>query len=351
MQTVTVAFDARPLQPETRHWGPGVFLLSLLARLQGQFSMTGLAQDFAPPCGVPVNAWPSTSKLNTLLFEVSPLLFKSHDIYWGTNHFLPQFLKSPSLVTVHDLLLLNGMDAERGRAFLSWRLRSSLRRAKKVATVSRTTADELTRVLPEIVPKVEIVTNGFERPKEWETANLGADVAPDRPYLVMLGAHRPRKNLELAVAVTECLAEEAMPILLVITGNVHPSLRALVRRAGQKIVTAGVLPKDAVFGILRKATALVFPSRYEGFGFPILEAMAARCPVLALDTAINREIAGNAAILLPPHPRVWAEAIRRLVQHPPGREEWVRRGEENLNRFSWDKAAGAYAELFREVAS
>jgi glycosyltransferase involved in cell wall biosynthesis len=113
----------------------------------------------------------------------------------------------------------------------------------------------------------------------------------------------------------------------------------------------GVLPKAEVFRLLQSAVALFFPSRYEGFGFPLLEAMAAGCPVLALDTPINREVAGQAAWLLPEEPGEWEKTLRRLLTCSSARAEMKEKGFENLARFSWHRTAAIYGQVFKEVAS
>jgi glycosyltransferase involved in cell wall biosynthesis len=145
------------------------------------------------------------------------------------------------------------------------------------------------------------------------------------------------------------LREGGSKLRLLITGDVHPSFDQLVSSSREFVSCAGVLPRPSLFTLLKGAVGLMFPSFYEGFGFPMLEAMAAGCPVMALDTPINREIAGDAAWFLPAEPHSWSDALAQLCYTNSLREEMQGRGFGNLRRFSWDKTAAVYADAFAEL--
>ncbi|MGH9375836.1 MAG: glycosyltransferase family 4 protein [Terriglobia bacterium] len=346
----TIAYDARSLQPQTRHWGPSVMVDNILTRLSVEYRFIGLAHRFAKSPDLDITSWPLIPKAGKALFELSPLFVSSFDVYWGTNDLLPVALRGPSVLTVHDLLLWNRMDNERDGTFSFWRLRSSLRRARLIVTDSKTTADDLIDVFPHISTKVRVALLGFDTPPQEQACAVqrngrdGSDC-----YVVMLGAHRPRKNLQLVLSAVQHLREAGVRVRLCITGDVHPTFQQALHEHRSFTERTGVLPKAAIFGLLQRAVALVFPSRYEGFGFPLLEAMAARCPVLALDTPINREVAGDAAWLLSEDPFQWSTAIQTLIQNPSMHEEWVLKGIENVKRFSWERTAEAYSEVFQDA--
>lgn len=341
----TIAYDARPLQPETRHWGPGVCVQNILQHLSAHCDFVGLPARLPP-----VRDSNITRLKRTVRFDISPWFAPPFDVYWGTNDYLPRTLQKPSVVTIHDLLPLNGMDSTRGlrTRLLHGRFVSSVRRAIKIITVSRTTANDLLSKFADLGGKIEVGLNGYDAPSAVGDPGAASRWS-DRPYLVMLGCHMPRKNLPLALAAAEELRSSGATIPLFITGNIHPLFREEVEKSSLDVRSVGVLPKDDLFVLLRNAVALLFPSLYEGFGFPLLEAMAAGCPVLALDTPINREIAGNAAWLLENDPRLWAQAIRTLMSSPVAAAELRERGFENLKRFSWTKTAQIYGEIFKEL--
>ncbi len=345
-----IAYDARPLRPEVRFWGVGRFLDSLLPRLREQFEMVGLSFGFAGAAQEGVVTWPVVPKLTTILFEASPLLARDASVYWGTNHFLPQVIPGRPVLSVHDLLLLRDPEGWEPAWYFARRFVSALRRADRIAALSKTTADGLVARFPELGRKIEVIHPAVDVE---DTRSCGADARAqsrtDAPYVVMLGAHRRRKNLELAVAAVKQVRADKQ-VKLIVTGSVDGSYAELVRTSVPTVELSGPLSKCELSALLKDATALLFPSRYEGFGLPIIEAMALGCPVLALDTPISREAAGCAARFLPDEPRVWARAIERLVDSPVERDEMRQAGHENVTRFSWDKAARQYSELFASLA-
>jgi glycosyltransferase involved in cell wall biosynthesis len=347
-----IAYDARPLQPVTRHWGVGVVLDNLLPRLRGAFQFSGIAHRFPGAEREGIKTWPVVPRLNNFAFEASALLLKDFDVYWGTNDFLPALTSRPSLVTVHDLLLLKYPGDQRHTRFLAWRFASSVKRAGKVIADSKSTADDLLAAFPGIGKKLEVGLLGFEMPPEIGREDPSFDgLSHPRPFVVMLGAHRPRKNLGLAVAALARARERDGKLKLVVTGDVHGSFKNLVSESSEFVSCAGVLPKPDLFQLLKHASALMFPSLYEGFGFPMLEAMAAGCPVLALDTPVNREVANDAARLLPADPDRWAAALHELVSNNSAAQEMREGGFTNLRRFSWNSTAKIYAEAFADIGS
>jgi glycosyltransferase involved in cell wall biosynthesis len=347
-----VAYDARPLQPQTRHCGVGVVVDNLLARLSGRFQFSGIAHPFPGAEEEGITTWPRIPYMNPLTFEGSVLFLNEFDIYWGTNDFLPALAKCPSVITVHDLLLLKYPSDQSLTPFLASRFVSSLKRANRIIADSQTTADDLIALFPNIHKKVVVGLLGFDSPEDMSINACCPDgMVQDSPYVVMLGALRPRKNLPLAIAAVSQVRERGSKLRLVVTGDVHLSFEKLVSESREFVSCTGVLPKPRLFNLLKGAVGLMFPSFYEGFGFPVLEAMAAGCPVLALDTPINREIAGDAAQFLPPEPSSWSETLANLVNTTSMRGEMRERGIKNLRRFSWDKTAALYADMFSELGA
>lgn len=342
-----VAYDARPLQPQTRHWGVGVVVDNLLTRLAPRFQFSGIAHAFAGAEQEGIKTWPRIPYMNTVTFEGSVLFLKKFDIYWGTNDFLPALARCPCVVTIHDLLLLKYPSDQPLTRFFAQRLASSLKKAHRVITDSRTTADDLIATFPNVGKKVEVGLLGLNAIGDASSGDSdNGHLSEDTPYVVMLGAHRPRKNLPLAIAAVSQLREVGSTLKLVVTGDVDQSFGQLISGSSEFVSCAGLLPRPNLFALLKGAVALMFPSLYEGFGFPMLEAMGAGCPVLALDTPINREIAGDAAWFLPPEPRAWSDALAQISSVSSLREELRGKGFSNLRRFSWARTAAVYADAF-----
>jgi glycosyltransferase involved in cell wall biosynthesis len=339
-----IAFDARPLQPKTRHWGVSVVIDTLKAALSNEFNFIGLSPRYSESMADEFWTWRRIPKCNTALFELSPLLFRDFDLYWGANHFLPAALRKPSVVTVHDMVLFRYPGEERFSRVLGRRILSSARRAHRIITDSQTTADDLIKLCPDVRRKVDVGLLGYV-----PTEHRLSGPADSMPYVMVLGAHRPRKHVDLAIRAVAGLRERGTKLKLIVTGDVHHSFQQLVNANRNFVEVTGVLPKQRVFELLASSHALLFPSTYEGFGFPILDAMSVRCPVIALDTPINKETGGTAAAYLPDDPLAWSSMIADMLKAPARRTEMIESGLSNLKRFSWQRTADLYAETFRSV--
>jgi glycosyltransferase involved in cell wall biosynthesis len=136
-------------------------------------------------------------------------------------------------------------------------------------------------------------------------------------------------------------------------GWLYDSLFVRVQRAGlsERVVFPGYIPDEELPALLSAATAFVFPSLYEGFGIPVLEAGVCGVPVITSNTSSLPEVAGDAALLVDPHDvDAIAEAMYRLVSDPQLADELRRRGKENVKRFSWEKCARETLAVLESVA-
>ena len=165
------------------------------------------------------------------------------------------------------------------------------------------------------------------------------------PYVISVGTIHPRKNFGLILqAVARRLAEgwEGQVVLVGKPGWPDPTFERLRRDplwSGRLILT-GYVDDGTRGALLRHAEAFLFPSLYEGFGFPILEAQACDVPVLCAPSGSLPEVAGEGALFLPPNdPEPWAEALARLEREPGLRATLIARGRANLRRFSWTACA------------
>jgi glycosyltransferase involved in cell wall biosynthesis len=234
----------------------------------------------------------------------------------------------------------------------------SLTRAAAIVAVSQFAKDEVIRYFGVDAGRVAVIHSGPGLVASQETRSLvnggGARLpVPGRPYLLFVGNLTASKNVPFLVRAYQ---RSRVPVDLVLAGRPLEDMQTIEKtlrgtRSPQRVHVVAA-PTDAEVGRLYDgAMAFLFPSLYEGFGFPPLEAMAHGCPVLASDIPPLREVSGEGAMLLPLDEASWAESIRRVVDDQRLRKELRERGRVNVNRFSWQTTARGVCGLLEAVGS
>ena len=276
------------------------------------------------------------------------------DVFHATNFIAPPSLRVPTIVTVHDIGFIRQPDsvppAIRRMARL---LPTVLRRAAVVVTVSEFTRQELVWWLPDIADRIVVIHNGsHHRP----VAPSDTGLPPGPPYALMVGTLEPRKNVALALDAMRILRRQNVELRLVLAGSPSPVLDvgAELRERGlgpPEVVRTGYVDDARVAALVAGARMLLFPSVYEGFGMPVLEAMEAGLPVVATRAGATPEIAGGAAVLVDPgDPEGFADAMQRVATDEALRAELTAAGLRRASDFSWDKAAEATIRLYHTLA-
>jgi glycosyltransferase involved in cell wall biosynthesis len=285
------------------------------------------------------------------------------DIFHGIDHNMTPFLRIPSIVTVHDLILLVLRGPYLGPTAWFWMQahRLAARRARAVVAVSENTARDVERLWGISQADIAVVYEGVTpdyRPapggKESEAACARYGVK--RPYFLYLGGYDPRKNIHnMLLSFKRFQRASGGGFSMVLCGDSHgfdDYLQDEVEELGlqEDIVFTGFVPENDLPFLYSAATAFVCLSLYEGFGLPLLEAMACGAPVLASRSSSIPEVVGDAGILVDPlEPAAIAAAMERLAHDRGFAAEMSARGLRRAAEFTWDGAAAAIIGLYDKV--
>ena len=226
---------------------------------------------------------------------------------------------------------------------------------RTVITVSGFTRDEVVALYGIPAAKITVAHNGVD-PQFLDGVSRSAPVEP--PFFLAIGNLQPRKNLVTLIRAYRRLVRERpdVPERLVIVGKEFFRAGSLyaeadeLRRAG-RIVFTGYLADDELVGLLQRATAFAYPSVYEGFGLPVVEAMAVGAPAMAADIPVMREVAGADAMLLPvTDEAAWADGLARMASDQALRSSLAARGRERAAGFSWERSARAVVSTLERAA-
>lgn len=242
-----------------------------------------------------------------------------------------------SVVTLHDLqhLDLPGMFPRAERAFRRLAWHRSLRSADRVIAISDFVRERAVELLGLDPQRIRVIPQGLDH------ARLAPGNAARDPFLLYPARAWPHKNHARLLEAFALLRRERPELRLVLTGGgTLPPLPDGVEALGR-------VTWDEVVALMQRASALVFPSLYEGFGLPPLEAMACGCPVACSNTAALPAVTGGAARLFDPHdPAAVAAAVRDVLDDPA---PWVDAGLARASAFSWDATARATDAVYREL--
>ncbi|MCE0761786.1 glycosyltransferase family 4 protein [Pseudonocardia kujensis] len=271
------------------------------------------------------------------------------DLLHCPSNFGPAVRLLPTVVTVHDILAERHPEwVPEGRA-RGVRLlhRATVRAADHVVSVSRATANDLHQLLGVPVDKVTVVPPGVE-----VTARADRRVADDRPFLLTGGNRMPHKNFEGLLHAWALLPNADRPKLVVTGGRGVDPLGPLVRELGLEhdVELRDWVDTAELEDLYRRATAYVFPTLFEGFGLPVLEAMARGCPVVGSDIPVLREVGGEAMVYADPHnPASLAEAVRKVTAEADLRDRLAEAGRARASDFTWPATARSIAAIYRSV--
>ncbi len=282
------------------------------------------------------------------------------DVLFIPAHVLPILHPRRSVVTVHDLgyLRFPGVHPAGQRLHLDLSTRWSARASARVIADSQATKDDLIRHHRTPSDKIVVAYPGIEpglrRVEDGRRIQaVKSKYGIDGGYLLCLGTLQPRKNLaRLVEAFGHARVRESRLVIAGKKGWLYNDLFKQVERSGlpDRVIFAGYVPDEDKAALISGATALVFPSLYEGFGFPVVEAMACGTPVVCSNTSSLPEVAGDAALLVDPlDTDAITAAIDRVTADAQLRQTLIERGHVQAARFTWRACARTVLEVLEEV--
>ncbi len=288
-------------------------------------------------------------------FEMAiPSVLKRHkiDVFLSPDSYCSLRSKVPTVMVCHDIAFCHYPEQVpfHGRVFYRHYVPKYLQRAERIISVSEFTKQDIIRTYQTSEAKIAVACNGvrsvFRTLNEAEKKGVREKYSQGQDYFFYLGSVHPRKNIaRLIQAFDQFKVKNPSPIKLLIGGRlawqttaIEQALTNAQHRADIHLL--GYLDEEQLSAVLGAALALTYPSLFEGFGVPLLEAMHAEVPILTSNSSSLPEVAGDAAILVEPKDvKSISEGMRALYNSPTTRNSLVEKGRWQRQKFSWRKAA------------
>jgi glycosyltransferase involved in cell wall biosynthesis len=368
---VRIAIDARKL----RDYGIGTYVRNLLRHLaridqSTEFVVLCRQADAGTVAGLGANfrPVPETSRPYSIREQLSipmDLRRERADLFHAPHYVLPPLTPCPSVVTIHDCIHLRFPQYLPNRVAYAY-ARASLwvatHRSHRVLTVSEASKRDILRYFRVPEKKIDVIYNAIDErfgqpPAAEEIERVRERYQLDGPFILYAGNIKPHKNLERLIEAFHTLRRGGGfdNVRLLIIGD-EISKYATLRRAVHRnklhkyVRFFGFVPDETLASLYRLASVFVFPSLYEGFGLPPLEAMASGTPVITSNVSSLPEVVGDAALLIDPYePDEIADAMRRVLTDATLRDQMRERGLARAREFSWDRSVRRVREIYDEV--
>lgn len=356
-------------------WGPGVYSFSLFNAIK-QYGTIDAKMICTYPShftnlsgtnnGITFLSSIHWSPFNHLLnFFINPLrLSREYDLYHFTTQSLGQFVKfnHPCIITIHDIYVINFANRNTfvGFIFDYFRKKSMIyaKSADAIICPSEFTKNELIRTIGVNAQKINVIPNGVDhnlfKPRDKIVTRKRLGLPLDKRIVLHVGSELPRKNIDTLIKAFQILSTR-MPkkVLLVRVGQQTNKMKKLIKSYNLEefILHFNVRPRNELPYFFNAADVAVYPSTYEGFGIPPLEAMASGCPIITGNRTSLPEVVGDAGILVDPlDDKLMAEKIEMVLENHKLREDLIMKGIKRAATYTWEKCAEAHINFYRRVA-
>ena len=314
---------------------------------------------------------PSDDTVHSLPVDVSPFslhqqwviprLLHQHkaDVYHSAYYLMPYVIGASTLLTLYDLIPIRFPEHStlKARLLFRWATMLAVRAAEHTVAISQATRRDFLAhfsLKPERITAISLAADPAFSPQSSDAiAALRAHYELPEKFLLYLGSNKPHKNLVRLIEAWAAIQAEAPDVTLVIAGAwlpQHPEPRQRAQDLGidDRVCWLGPLPGTDLPALYTAADAFVFPSLYEGFGLPVIEALACGTPVACANTSSLPEVAGDAAVLFDPtQTKNNVDAIRQVLSDADLRVDLRRRGLAQAAKFSWSRTAQETLALYR----
>ena len=283
------------------------------------------------------------------------LLGTKSDIYHFFNFTIPKNIKGKIIITIYDTVFFTVPETMGDMKTIS-EYRYAAEKSDLIITISESAKSDIIKHFNVSEEKIKIVTPGIDLHKysKSELENIRKKYNLPQNYILYLGTIEPRKNIERIVKSFKRYKQEINDDLkLVIVGKKgwkYDNIMKLIESMGTDIIITGYIDEEDKVPIYKLAQIFVFPSLYEGFGMPILEAMASGTPVITSNISSMPEVAGNAGILVDPFDEneIFG-AYKKILSDEKLKKEMVQRGLEQTKKFEWKKSVEILEKIYEEI--
>jgi len=367
---MNIGVDARPLT--YRLTGIGVYLKHLLDELQKidrencyyLISNGPIYYVLKNPNWCKIEGKWRKKLLSTFWMQCQAPLLASKlrlDLFWGPRHHFPIFLtgKIKTVLTIHDIVHILYPETMSLAHLLVERLlmRWSALKADRIITVSSSTASGIQKAYGLSLGKIRVIHSGVPVLVNNTALDGWRYKGLPRQYFLFVGTLEPRKNFERVFKAFELMQPERCGVHLVIVGGRGWKNKGFLHKLkthplNHHIHLIGYVDSDQLLTFYTNALCLLFPSLYEGFGLPILEAMSCGTPVITSNISSMPEVAGDAALLVNPYDvDALMEAMQKILTNEKLRELLVMKGFERVKRYSWKRCAKQTLEVFNMLGN
>jgi glycosyltransferase involved in cell wall biosynthesis len=367
---VRIGIDARKLHD----FGIGTYIRNLLRELanmdheteyvifsrpEDELAVRTLGENFRP-----VKETSGNYSLSEQIRIPQAVTREKVDLFHAPHYVLPPLVRCPSVVTIHDCIHLMFPQYLPNRWALAYARTSislAAKRATRVLTVSESSKRDIQRFVDIPSSKIDVIYNSYDprfgvEPQAEAIERVRERYQLHTDFVLYAGNVKPHKNLERLIDAFQIVRKRGLDNLkLVLIGDEISKYTAL-RRAVHRhqlhnyVRFLGYLPEDTLAVMYRLAGVFVFPSLYEGFGLPPLEAMASGTPVVTSNVSSLPEVAGDAAVLVDPYDaNAIADGMYRVLTDNNLRSELRRRGPERAGQFSWESSVRRVREIYGQV--